>query len=75
MKNSLAIQFSVPENYASNAENSEGFFLQLSKTIKIWSRRHTTRQHLARASFHILEDVDLTETQRLIEVEKSFWEQ
>jgi uncharacterized protein YjiS (DUF1127 family) len=42
--------------------------------VGTWKLRHKTRRQLAFASLDVLKDVGISESQRLIEVNKSFWE-
>ena len=46
----------------------------LQALIATWRLRHKTRGQLACAGPAVLEDVGISESQRIIEVNKSFWE-
>jgi uncharacterized protein YjiS (DUF1127 family) len=42
--------------------------------VATWKLRHKTRRQLACATPDVLRDVGINESQRFIEVKKSFWE-
>ena len=42
--------------------------------VATWKLRHITRRQLACATPDVLRDVGINESQRIIEVNKSFWE-
>jgi uncharacterized protein YjiS (DUF1127 family) len=46
----------------------------LLKLVASWKLRQKTRNQLACATAEVLRDVGISESQRLIEVNKSFWE-
>ena len=46
----------------------------LQALIATWRLRHKTRRQLAATESRILQDVGINESQRIIEVNKSFWE-
>jgi len=42
--------------------------------VATWKLRHKTRNQLAHATPDVLRDVGISESQRFVEVNKSFWE-
>ncbi len=74
MTYSIATKYQTAEISVLDTENSKGFLQCVSKIFKVWKQRHVTRQHLAAVSAHALVDIGLTESQRLLEVNKKFWE-
>ncbi len=42
--------------------------------VTTWKLRHETRNQLAHATPEVLRDVGISESQRFIEVNKSFWQ-
>ena len=50
------------------------YLANLSGMLATWRLRHKTRRQLAATESHFLQDVGISESQRFIEVNKSFWE-
>jgi uncharacterized protein YjiS (DUF1127 family) len=44
------------------------------RQLRIWKHRSASRQSLARLSQYQLEDIGITELERQVEINKSFWE-
>lgn len=49
------------------------FIARMCKTMHAWKQRKATRTDLARLSVQELDDVGITDAQRLNEVNKPFW--
>ena len=47
---------------------------RISSLLATWKRRHQTRRHLAHMSSYMLEDIGITEAERVEELDKFFWE-
>lgn len=46
---------------------------RLAALIALWRERHSTRQHLARMSPHMLRDIGVTPGDAADEIAKPFW--
>jgi uncharacterized protein YjiS (DUF1127 family) len=51
-----------------------GRIARVFETIDTWRLRQRTRRHLARVDARTLQDVGISEVQRIIELNKPFWE-
>ena len=48
---------------------------EIISLIYSWNQRHRTRQQLATLDTHIMNDIGVSQVQRMIESNKYFWEQ
>lgn len=73
MKQTTCTELQVPSVQQQFFSVASHLMVRMRKTVHTWYQRHTTRTELAQLSWWELDDVGITEAQRLDEVNKPFW--
>lgn len=69
-----SVATSTPAERRRQTQQLSSRLAGLVDLVAIWELRHKTRNQLALATPDVLRDVGISESQRFIEVSKSFWE-
>ena len=69
-----SVATSTPAEPRRQIQSLSSHLAGLLDLVATWKLRHKTRSQLAYATADVLRDVGISESQRLIEVNKSFWE-
>ena len=74
MKAMTAVFLSSGENIHSNGSALSAWIYKQVETISTWRKRARGRRQLAVLDAHQMKDIGITDAQRFVEVNKSFWE-
>ena len=69
-----SIATSRPAEQSRQIKQLSSHLAGLRDLVTTWKLRHKTRNQLAYATPDVLRDVGISESQRFIEINKSFWE-
>ena len=62
-----------PAGESSTAQTIDKSIARVAATLRSWNQRSAQRRQLAGLSIHQLDDVGITEAERLAEISKPFW--
>lgn len=73
MKQTACVNTQAPGVQQQFFSVADHLIARMCKTMHAWKQRKATRTDLARLSARELDDVGITEAQRLNEINKPFW--
>lgn len=73
MKQITLAQCQIPQTDAFRAGMFESAIENATAMLRLWRRRSNQRRHLARFSLRELDDIGITDAERLEEIIKPFW--
>ena len=73
MKQITLPQCELPQTDPIRTGMFESAIENATATLRLWRRRSTQRRHLARLSLRELDDIGITDAERLEESVKPFW--